>query len=329
MRVLIADDSRSYRMILRQILENQGFDVTEVGDGEAALRHLSQETPPELAILDWVMPGMTGPQVCRHVRNRGGEVPYTYLFLLTGRGRIEDLAEGLDSGADDYLSKPFVRQELEARIMVGQRNARLHAALAEARRELWEQSTKDALTGVRNRGGIQEYLESLASPKTDQQKPLSLIMIDIDFFKRVNDDYGHPAGDAVLQIVARRLSGALRESDEVGRFGGEEFLAVLPETDHEQAMAIAERIRRVIAREPVQSGEVLIDVTASLGVATAETVKNVSISKLISAADASLYRAKESGRNRVESAETPAKVRYESAEVLPNVRYFPEVASAR
>lgn len=328
MRVLIADDSRSYRMILRQILEKQGFDVTEVSDGNAALRHLTQEDPPELAILDWVMPGMTGPQVCRHVRNRGGEVPYTYLFLLTARGRIEDLAEGLDSGADDYLSKPFVRQELEARIMVGQRNARLHAALAEARRELWEQSTKDALTAVWNRRGIQEYLESLASPETDQQKPLSLIMMDVDFFKRVNDQYGHPAGDAVLQIVARRLSSALRESDEVGRFGGEEFLVVLPETDHEQAMGIAERIRRTIASEPVQTGEGPIHVTASLGVATAVTIKSISTSKLISAADASLYRAKESGRNRVESAEG-SNVRNESAEVLVNVRYFPEVASGR
>ncbi|MBW3670511.1 MAG: diguanylate cyclase [Acidobacteria bacterium] len=313
MRVLIAEDSRSYRMVLRQILENKNFEVIETTDGEEALRILEQDDPPDIAVLDWIMPGMTGPEVCRRVRGRG-DATYTYLILLTGRDRIEDLAEGLDSGADDYLRKPFVRQELEARIQVGQRNVILHQALSEARRELWEQSVMDALTGVWNRRGIHERLESVASTGD----PLSLIMVDIDFFKRVNDDYGHPAGDAVLQVVARRLSHVVRESDEVGRFGGEEFLVVLPGTGHREAIEIADRLRRIISSDSVRTEDGCIDVTASFGVATAEAGSSLATSDLISSSDRALYRAKENGRNRVESGDGVA-----------NVRYFPEVASGR
>lgn len=306
MRVLIADDSRSYRVILRQILEKQCLEVIEVSDGVAAFQALTSEDPPELAILDWSMPGMTGPEICRAVRSLDESSPYTYLFLLTARDRVEDLAAGLDSGADDYLTKPFERQELEARIMVGQRSVRLHEALAEARRVLWEKSVKDDLTRVWNRRGIQENLESHAADH-DQ---LSLIMMDIDHFKQVNDRYGHPVGDVVLQVVARRLQQALRESDEVGRFGGEEFLILLPGTNHEEAVSVAERLRRTIECEPVQTLEASISVTGSFGVATAHRNEVISTSSLLSAADAAMYRAKHNGRNRVESEEHMADESY-------------------
>lgn len=313
MRVLVADDCRIQRMILRRIMEGRGLEVIEATDGIAALAVLLQGDPPELAILDWMMPGLTGPKVCELVRSRGEDRAYTYLLLLTGLDRTEDLAEGLDSGADDYLSKPFEHQELEARVKVGERTARLHSALAKARGELWEQSVKDSLTGIWNRRGILERLDAA----TENAAGLSLILMDIDFFKRINDRYGHPAGDAVLRAVAQRVSHGLRESDEVGRFGGEEFLVILPGADERQAKVAAERIRRMIANDPIRIDGDSIDVTSSFGVATSENGGTIDVAALVSAADCALYQAKENGRNRVESGTDQS-----------NIRYFPEVALA-
>ncbi|MBW3563416.1 MAG: diguanylate cyclase [Acidobacteria bacterium] len=317
MKVLIADDSRSYRFALRQILAAKGFDVVEVVDGEEACRILEGDDPPQLAILDWMMPQLTGPEVCRRLRSRSQDVPYTYLILLTGCDAIEDLKQGLESGADDYVSKPFMREELESRILVGQRHARLHQALAEARSKLWDLSVRDALTGVLNRRGIQQRLESLAAENAYRSRPFSVILSDVDHFKRVNDEFGHQAGDQVLRVLATRMTEAIRKNDEVGRFGGEEFLIVLPGTDHTEASTIAERIRRIVASEPVWTGERMTHVSASFGVASAMSFDFRSISDLLLRADRALYRAKDMGRNRVESDVD-----------LGKVFSFPECASA-
>ncbi|MDX1584088.1 MAG: diguanylate cyclase [Thermoanaerobaculia bacterium] len=316
MRVLIADDSPIYRTILRAILEKKGFIVEEVEDGVKALQVLTSDEPPQIAVLDWVMPGLTGPQICRRVRGRGDDVPYIYLFLVSAKNRIEDLKEGLASGADDYLSKPFVPDELEARISVAQRTAHLHAELAKTREKLWNSSVKDELTEIWNRRGIEEQLETVMERDSSSGRPLSLIMMDIDHFKRINDEHGHPAGDEILHAVASRICSGLRGSDQVGRFGGEEFMVVLPETDAQQAIRIAERIRQAIARNPVKTEDGMVDVSASLGVATAGATEDVPIAELITRADDALYRAKETGRNRIEVHAEP-----------DNVHSFPKAAS--
>jgi diguanylate cyclase (GGDEF)-like protein len=295
-RILIADDSVVSRHILDATLRGWGYEVTAACDGEQAWRLLDSADPPRLAILDWMMPGMTGPEVCRMVRNRRQE-PYTYIILLTSRNQKEDIVEGLDSGADDYLIKPFDQHELKVRLRAGVRILELQHQLLTARETLREQATRDYLTQVWNRSAILDLLRREIARSEREQSALGLIMADIDFFKTINDTLGHLAGDVVLQEAARTMAASLRPYDSIGRYGGEEFLIVLPNCNREQTWKQAERIRLNLNATSVAIETRSISVSASLGCTSADHPVSSTPEEMIRAADQALYQAKRSGRN--------------------------------
>ena len=293
MRILIADDSNVSRHLLESIVKKWGYQVITTADGNQAWDALQQPDAPRMAILDGMMPGLTGPEVCRLVRQKGIE-PYTYILLLTSRTQKEDVIEGMTAGADDYVVKPFDQQELNVRLRAGRRIIDLQDELLKAQAALRHQATHDALTGVNNRGQITEVLDGCVAGAG----PLGVIMLDIDKFKLVNDTFGHAAGDAVLIATAERLAGALSEQDTIGRYGGEEFLVVTRREPAELA-AFAEMLRQRIAGDPVLVGGQEFNVTASFGVASRNGKKIEGGNELLKAADEALYSAKHQGRNRV------------------------------
>lgn len=298
MKILIAEDSIVSTRLLFATLRRWGYDVIVANDGNQAWRELQKEDAPKLAILDWEMPGLTGPDVCRRVRE-AREEQYTYLLLLTSRHLKEDMVEGMESGADDYITKPFDPHELNARLRAGRRILDLQSELLLARESLREQATKDSLTRIWNRPTILEILERELARGQREGLPAGIIVMDLDLFKSVNDTYGHLAGDRVLEWSAQRLRASIRSYDAIGRYGGEEFLIILPGCDEEAATCHAERMRKELEREPVRVGENDIRVTASFGVTTAEPPAELRPEDLIRAADDALYAAKRSGRNRV------------------------------
>ena len=299
MRVLVAEDQRIARMWLRARLLAWGYDVEEAAGGEEAWARLREPGGPRLALLDWIMPGLEGPEICRRVRALGRE-PYVYLILLTGRDRREDVVEGLGAGADDYMAKPFHDSELEVRLRAGRRIVELQAELVAAREALREQATRDGLTGLWNRREILDRLARESARCERDGGELSVVVIDVDHFKRVNDTLGHAAGDGVLREIASRLGASVRPADVVGRVGGEEFLVVLPGCDHLRALGVAERLRVAVSREPVRALGREIPVTASFGVAGRRGP--VGPEALVALADAALYAAKRAGRNRTQLA---------------------------
>ncbi len=296
MKILVADDSNVSRHLLSSMVKKWGYDVVSASDGAQAWEVLRQPDAPRLAVLDWMMPGLTGPQVCEMVRQKGGDA-YIYILLLTGRTQKEDVIEGMTAGADDYVVKPFDQQELKVRLRAGRRIVELQDELLTAREALLKQATHDALTGLKNRARIREILTQEMSTAQQAGSPLGVIMLDLDKFKQVNDVHGHAVGDLVLIAASERIQNVLDEGDAIGRYGGEEFLIVAPKSAADLS-ALAERVRAAIAVEPVASGETLLTLTASLGYAS--YCPNVEAETLLRAADEALYRAKHNGRNRVE-----------------------------
>jgi len=295
MRVLIADDDRLSARMLEANLTKSGYEVTVVSDGGHALQILRSDDRPQMAILDWMMPVMDGPEVCRQVRKSGG--PYIYMLLLTGNSDPSAVVTGMDAGADDYIRKPFDPAELHARLRSGKR-------IVELEEKLRRQATIDALTGLLNRGAIMDRLTSEIERSIREGHPLCIAMVDLDHFKKLNDTHGHSAGDTALCEAAKKMSFVLRPYDAVGRYGGEEFIVVFPRCDESIAMGIAERIRSSIA-QPIRIEDQQISVTASIGVARA--IHSKSADAIMQAADDALFRAKQLGRNRVELAnEDPA-----------------------
>lgn len=278
-----------------------GYEVTTVTDGQQAWDLLRQENGPRLALLDWMMPGMEGAEVCRRVRDTIHD-RYVYMMLLSVRSDLEDVVKGMESGADDYIVKPFQVDELRARLRAGRRVLALQEELVEAREALREQATRDGLTGLWNRTAIFDILQNELARSSRSAEPLIALMADLDGFKPVNDHFGHMAGDAVLRQVSARMRASVRRYDAVGRYGGEEFLIVLPGCELAGGVAMAERIRDAIASECFRSGETEIHLTCSLGAAAAMPPAIPQADDLVRAADAALYRAKRQGRNRVEAA---------------------------
>ena len=298
--VLIADDDPVSRRLLQVSLGSAGYRVAAAADGAEALRLLNEPDSPRLVILDWLMPVMDGVQVCRLVRASGRE-PYHYIILLTAKGHQTEIIEGLEAGADDYITKPFDLQELKARLRAGKRILELQEQLVTAREQLRIQATHDSLTGLFNRMAILEALDRETTRSRREKKPVGIIMADLDHFKHINDTYGHQAGDAVLQETARRMSTSVRAYDSVGRYGGEEFLVVVSGSELGAAAELAERLRQGVAAQPVSVESAVIPVTVSLGVAVSADGAGRP-EELLRQADEALYTAKDRGRNRVEAA---------------------------
>ncbi len=299
MKVLIADDSATSRAMLRSALAHWGYDVVLAENGEQAWQILAEPDPPPMAILDWVMPHLTGPEVCRRVRETHRE-PYTYILLLTSKNTKGETVEGLEAGADDYIVKPFDQHELQVRLRAGKRIIDLQMDLLQAREELRERANKDLLTMLPNRPAISAALEQEISRCHRDHRTVGVILLDIDHFKKINDTYGHFAGDAVLRETAARLRGNMRPYDQVGRYGGEEFLVVLPNCDLEAAKNQAERMR-----QKLQTTAMLVDgaelfVSASFGV-TVSIASERDPNLFVRVADEALYRAKAGGRNCVQT----------------------------
>jgi two-component system cell cycle response regulator len=302
--ILVAEDDPVSRRVLEAFLVKWGFQVVTAMDGLDALRILESAAAPPLAILDWMMPGMEGPQVCQRVRARP-ERPYVYILLLSARSQKDDLLHGLESGADDYLTKPFDAPELRARLHVGRRILDLQNKLISAREELRFRATHDELTGLSNRRVVLEAIDREYARCRREGGSLGIILIDLDHFKNVNDTYGHLAGDAVLREAARRMTASIRPYDTLGRYGGEEFLVLAPSCNSSGAVKLAERIRESIQALPMPSVAGPVSITASCGVAVSTSAKPLDPQELLRLADEALYRAKENGRNRSEFAAKP------------------------
>jgi len=302
-RILIAEDDAVSRRVLQAFLVKWGFEVISAADGTEAARFLAADDAPRLAILDWMMPGFEGPQLCQRVRQRT-ERPYTYILLLTARTQREDVFKGLESGADDYLTKPFDAQELRARLHVGQRILDLQSSLIDARERLRFQATHDPLTGIWNHNVIVEMIDREASRQLREHGSFGVILLDLDHFKRVNDTYGHLAGDAVIREVARRITNCVRPYDTAGRYGGEEFLMLVPSCDESGLTSLAERLRAAVGSTPIKTDIGPIHITISCGACLGGGEMPLDSHELIQRADEALYRAKRNGRNRTELAIT-------------------------
>ena len=299
MRVLIAEDEPVSRRLLQGTLTRWGYDVLVARDGQEAWDlFCSDEDPPPLAILDWMMPNMDGPEVCQRIRKEGRE-EYTYIVLLTAKNRKENLIEGLDAGADDYITKPFDSDELEVRVRAARRIIDLQSKLLNAQKALRKQATHDPLTELFNRGAILDVLTKELSRVQREQKSISVILADIDHFKHINDTFGHRAGDAALKEVSHRMLENLRSYDSVGRYGGEEFLIVLPGLDEHSALGRADKFRLAVAQTPVPIKEQAIPITISVGIAVVGPGDDLHPDRLVHRADEAMYEAKNTGRNRV------------------------------
>jgi len=294
--VLIAEDDPMFRKILQSWLESWGYRVRVAEDGDDAWKILLQDAPPELLILDWMMPRVDGIELCRRIRERQ-QSPYQYILLVTAKDNKNDVVMGLEAGADDYLTKPFDRCELRARLRVGRRILQLQQDLISAREELRFQATHDVLTGIGNRGAILDLLHRELERAARARGSTGVLMLDLDHFKTINDSHGHLVGDVVLKEVANRICHVVRPYDFVGRYGGEEFLVILPGCNKEQAQQVGERIRQAICADPVLTAGSEICLTISVG-ATAALSLQLSGKEMVAIADNALYRAKNAGRNR-------------------------------
>jgi len=288
MRILIADDELMSRKLLQKTLERAGYEVTAVENGRLAADQLCPANAPRLALLDWVMPELDGPGVCREVRKRK-EQSYVYMILLTSKESKEDVVAGLESGADDYLTKPFDPEELKARLRTGLRILDLEA-------------THDGLTGLWNRSMIMDLLGRELARSRREQVSTSILMCDLDHFKKVNDTYGHLSGDDVLKETSKRLLASVRSYDFVGRYGGEEFLVVLNNCNPAFALARAEEIRKSISQRLVPTTSGLVPLTMSLGLLISQEWGCQPVEELLREADGALYAAKAAGRNCVKIA---------------------------
>lgn len=299
MKVLIADDDPTSRALLRKSVLRWGYDVVVAANGAEAWEVLDAPDSPPLAILDWMMPHLTGPELCQRVRQNRRE-PYPYILLLTSMDSIDATVQGLEAGADDYIVKPFEGQELKARLRTGKRIIDLQLDLLRAREELRDRANKDLLTMLPNRSAIATALETELSRCHRDHRTVGVILLDIDHFKRINDTYGHFAGDAVLRETASRLRHNMRPYDQVGRYGGEEFLVVLPNCDLEQAANQAERMRHRLEADTMLVDGAEMRVSASFGVTVSDGSERTP-DVFVRVADEALYRAKASGRNCVTS----------------------------
>ncbi len=303
--LLLVEDEPTQLLLIERQLVRAGYDVSTASDGEEALAKIASGRF-QLLVTDWDMPGMDGVTLCRRVRE--AQLPgYLYVLLLTGHSSTESLIAGLEAGADDYIRKPANEGELLARLKAGRRVILLEQSLREANAKIQLLSITDPLVGTFNRRYLNEQLVEEVDRARTAERCLATIMSDLDFFKTINDRYGHQVGDEVLRGFVQIVRDSVREGrDWVARYGGEEFVVVLPDTDLAGAARAAEKIRCTCAATPVPTTAGPITVTASFGVAALDHVQGplgALAESLLRQADAALYRSKHQGRNRVTVAD--------------------------
>ncbi len=298
--ILLAEDSAIYRHLIESHLKEWGFDFACARDGKEAWKLLMKRDAPRLALLDWVLPEIDGIDLCRRLRERPANEPYTYTILLTSKNRQHEMLEAMDAGVDDFLAKPFDPLELKARLLVGKRIVDLQQKLVAANDALHFSASHDFLTGAWNRAEILAFMHRELARARRDATPVGIVLVDVDHFKNVNDEFGHETGDSVLKEVTNRLSGSLREYDGIGRYGGEEFLLVIPGCNLATTVRRANQIRESISSRPISTLQGAITVTVSMGVTIGEPSTNSEL--LLRQADMALYQAKHHGRNRVEQA---------------------------
>lgn len=301
MNVVVADDDVTSRLMLQAAVEDLGHECLMAADGNQAWK-LFVETSPDVLIADRMMPGLDGLELCRRVRAHAA-ASYTYVILATSLGEREDVLEGMETGADDYLIKPLDPFDLETRLVAARRVTALHAELAEHRAELDRLASTDPLTGLRNRRSLEEDLATLHVRSRRYRRAYCIVMCDVDHFKDYNDRFGHPAGDEVLRAVGAALRAEIREGDDAYRYGGEEFLLLLPEQTLESGTVVGERARQAVEKLRMPERVAFPDavVSISVGVAALTPSHERSETAVLEAADEALYRAKKSGRNQVAS----------------------------
>jgi diguanylate cyclase (GGDEF)-like protein len=305
MKVLVADDEVISRRLIESSLHRWGYEVVIAKDGLEALRVLMSPNPPQLAVLDWMMPGLDGVQLCRSIRERTSDL-YTYVLLLTGKHSKNDVVAGLEAGADDYIAKPFEPQELRVRLRTGKRILCLLEQLTTARETLRDLAARDPLTRLWNHNSIIELLGNELHRAEREGSSVGIVLADLDHFKSINDTFGHLVGDRVLCAAAQAISSALRPYDAVGRYGGEEFLVILPGCDRMNALSHGERLRLGVENVVTTVADRRVQITASFGVTVVGPDLRVDAEAAIHVADSALYIAKRNGRNRAEFLEPSA-----------------------
>jgi len=297
--VLLVDDEPDIRCVVAAKLRAAGYTVETASDGPEACRRMA-ESPPHVVLLDVMMPGMSGIEVCRWVRSQPA-VQHAYIIFLTAKSQVSDRVSGLDAGADDYVVKPFDLNELLARVRAGERHyTNVHA--------LKEQAVRDSLTGLYGKQVFWAFLEKEFHRAQRYAYALAIVVIDMDNLKGINDDRGHLAGDAAIQAVGRVLEGSRRGSDVAVRFGGDEFVLLLPQTDSAGAQIVAERVRQGVEHAPVEHPEGAFPLTVSLGLASTDNCPVRTPEELFELADAACRDAKRGGRNRVRFCRGAAEV---------------------
>ena len=298
MKILIAEDDNVTRHILEKSVTEMDFEVVSCKNGHDAWKILQSENAPHLLILDWMMPGMDGLEICRKVREQAKE-PYTFILLLTSKGEQDDFVKGMEAGADDYVVKPFNHNDLRVRLKAGRRIVELNEELLHVRDNLEKQATHDKLTGLYNRHFMVEILEKEFSRALRHQSDLSCLLLDLDNFKDVNDTFGHTFGDLVLREFSAGLEQNIRKSDISIRYGGEEFMVLLPNTGIAGAQNIAEKIRATCEKKRYDDGHNSTTVTVSIGIASIKQHQLIDDKEIVACADKALYRSKAEGRNRI------------------------------
>jgi diguanylate cyclase (GGDEF)-like protein len=304
MKVLIATNNPEYSVSLPNILTEWGFQVVIASDGISALEVLQNgDTAPVIAMIENNLPHMSGMRIIQRIRNRV-DAPYQYLLLFGLNDQTEEKLFGLDAGADVCLSQPLNLLLLRMHLQSARRMMEKQLRQRVVQENLWNQANRDPLTTLPNRRAILKSLDRQAASCAQREQPLGVLMIDLDHFKQINDTFGHDGGDDVLREVSERMKVNIRTTDTVGRFGGEEFMAVIPNCAGEELLRISERIRIALNKNPVNTPSQLIPVSCSIGVAVRWDVNDGDVKETLQRADRALYVAKEMGRNRVVSAWT-------------------------
>ena len=316
MKILLADDEPIARTMLEHWLTGWSYDVVSVKDGRAALEVLQTAPEVRLAVLDWVMPGLDGVDICRQVR-QSRQVPYVYVILLTARDDKHDIARGLDAGADDYLIKPCNPLELRVRLGIAKRVIDLQDQLLVARREAESRALYDALTGVLAKGPALEFLERELARAERTNVPVGVINIQLDLFERLRTERGAEVADRATAEVARRIGKVIRKYDLLARPGEREFLLVLPEAEAEEATKVAQRLRDAISGTPVHVGSAAFRVTACYGVASSAQRPGARMGQLLGAAGYAVRGAQLQGRDCTQVARPQDWQASEKAEATP------------